>query len=100
MLKKIKENRELWDVIIELTVGLLFGLVILVLGFKGYFKDDEKLLIALALWALVLPSPTRWVIRLGQWIAIYKNGSHITPPPPENHHPPQDSPKEDTHQEK
>lgn len=61
------------ELIIETAICLIFGLVVTILGLERVLTG-QHLTLALIIWALLAPSPSKWVIKIGKAVFLKKNG--------------------------
>lgn len=87
MRELMRTNRDLAELIIETVVCLIFGLVVTVLGLRGILQG-EHLVYALIVWALLAPSPSKWILRIGEYVFFRKNGSGQASQPQQGGHSP------------
>jgi len=60
----------------KISETILSGLLLLCLTLLRYERaiDERTFLIGLIVWAFITPSPSQWVIMLGDWLKARKNG--------------------------
>lgn len=61
------------ELIIETVICLIFGLIVTILGLNKVLTG-QHLTLALIIWALLAPSPSKWVIKIGKAVFLKKNG--------------------------
>lgn len=62
------------ELVTELAISLFFGTILFLLGWLKIL-DSKELLVSLIIWALITPSPSRWVIAIGDFVRAQKNGN-------------------------
>jgi len=66
-------KKEIKGHLIDTVFSMLFLLCLVILKFTHKIEENTFIL-GLLLWAIITPSPHRWVISLGNWIKARKNG--------------------------
>lgn len=61
------------EIISETIISVLFGIVVLALGWLRVL-DSKELLVALIIWGLITPSPAQWAITIGNFLKATKDG--------------------------
>lgn len=74
-MKAFLRTREGAELIAETIISVIFGIIIAILGWEKILTGKE-LLVALVIWALITPSPSRWVITIGDFVRAQKNGQN------------------------